>query len=171
MSGGSVSGYVGMATGIIGAITGICGAVMGYVAYRRSNKYKVLDWRIDLKKGLSTSFLMHEGILELVAEADKSRKAVYAATGRFRSGAMEKWNRDVEQDRTSIEQLISGLPGPNESYDNVSAEGLETKIVEMHKLQEKLKSYLTKYKKFLAEDDESRRFLRDQAHSKIRGST
>ena len=47
------AGYVGMVTGVIGAITGIAGAIMGYIGYRRSNKLKSLDLRLELRKSIS----------------------------------------------------------------------------------------------------------------------
>jgi len=166
MSDVSLLSYVGAATGIIGSITGIAGAIMGYIAYRRSNMLKSLDLRMELKKSRNSAFAAHEKSLEVIEESEKSRKAVSAAMGRFGSGGMKQWEQDLAKDKRSIEKLVYELPHPTEDYDSLSAKELETKIVEIHRLQTYVQVYVDKYTKELASDDEDRKFLRDQAHSR-----
>lgn len=166
-----ISDYVGMIAGIIGSITGIAGAIMGYIAYHRSNLTKALDLRIELKKSLNEAFVIHEGALLLIEDADRSRKGLLSATGKFRSGEMDVWNKELAIDKKAMEDIVSKLPHPSEKYEALSMEELEEKIVELHKLTTKIKVYVDKYEKALAHDDETRRFLRDQAHARYPKST
>ena len=75
--------YVGMATGIIGAITGVSGAIMGYVSYRRSNRLKSLDLRLELRKAVNELQSNFSQIEKLIEYANQSRVAVFAARGFF----------------------------------------------------------------------------------------
>ena len=166
MSDINVSDYVGMVTGIVGAITGIAGAIMGFIAYRRSNLTKALDLRLELKKSLNEAYVIYEGVLALLKDADKSRQGTFSATGRLRSGDMDVWKEEIQKDKKAMEDIVCMLPHPSEQYETLTIEKLESKIVELHKHTTKIKLYVDKYEKVLAQDDETRRFLRDQAYAK-----
>jgi len=88
--------YVGMVTGIVGAITGVAGAIMGYLGYRRSDKLKVLDLRLELRKAVSDARVALEQLRELIHTANRSRVNNFAARGLSQSGTMIKWNAEVK---------------------------------------------------------------------------
>lgn len=149
--------YVGIIAGAIGAITGVSGAVMGYVSYRRSNKIKTLDLRIELRKALNNLHESLHNIDALIAKADASKRAVAAARGYFRSGRMERWNNDVESDKAELSRLDKGVPEVDESFSNLDESELESKLVELHKMQVRANGMLGKYESSLRSDDEERR--------------
>jgi hypothetical protein len=101
--------YVAIATGIIGAITGIAGAIMGYVSYRRSNKLKAFDLRLELRKAANDVHADLARLRDLFNKADKSRQAVNAAMGMSRSGAMVSWQNKLKADRAQFATLHSRL--------------------------------------------------------------
>ena len=138
---------------------------MGFVAYRRSNTLKALDLRIELKKSVNSAYIDHERAVELVENADKSRKAIASAMGMFHSGRMKLWSDNLAKDKRAIEKSVSELPCPNEDYKSLTAMQLETKIVEIHRLQTKVTLLVEKYTKEIANDDEGRKFLREQARA------
>ncbi len=154
------TGYVGMVSGTIGAITGIAGAIMGYIGYRRSNKLKSLDLRLELRKAISDAHADLTKLRKLIEDANISRKAVMAARGMFRSGAMAKWENEVELDRAKIGELTRNAPKIEATYDTLQAEELESELVSIHSLRGEINSFLAKYSNAISSDDEQRRQLR-----------
>src|SRR3972149_7954160 len=150
------AGYVGMVTGVIGAITGIAGAILGYIGYRRSNKLKSLDLRLELRKSISDAHTDLTQLRKLIDEANKSREAVMAARGMFRSGAMEKWKKEVEIDRGKIGELFRKAPKAGTTYDTLNAEELESELVAIHSLRGEINCFLEKYSNAISSDDEQR---------------
>lgn len=160
------TGYVGMATGIIGAITGVAGAIMGYISYQKSNSLKSLDLRLELQKA-ENDFQSDISLLkERIEYADKSRRAVLAARGLFRSGRMDKWNLEAKKDIERIEQLSSDDQAEEDSYDNLGPKDLESKIVDAHRRQRELDKMLEKYNAAIQSDDNQRNHIREDARSR-----
>ncbi len=159
-------GYVGMATGIIGAITGISGAIMGYVSYRRSNNLKSLDLRIELRKAINVAHLNLRQLEKLIEYAYKSRERVAAATGKFKSGMMEKWQQEVEADKSAVKQLFQNVPAADNSYDNLTPKALESTLVEVHRFQIHIDELSKKYDAALRTDDEERKYIREDVRAR-----
>jgi hypothetical protein len=153
--------YVAIVTGLIGAITGIAGAIMGYVSYRRSNKIKALDLRLELRKAVNDVHADLDRLRALINKADRSRQAVEAARGAFSSGAMEKWKNEVKADRTKIAELFKRAPKADSTYDAYGEKELESELIAVHRLQGELRSLLDKYLESIRSDDERRKEIRE----------
>ena len=160
--------YVGIATGVIGAITGIAGAIMGYVGYRKSTKIKALDLRIELRKAVNIVEAALPRLEELLDHADKSRKAVAAATGGRDSGAMVQWSAQFEADKSKLTQLVAQAPSSSENYGDLSPAELESRLVAIHKLQGQIGEQSEKYTASLKSDDEQRKQIREDIRSLTR---
>jgi hypothetical protein len=162
--------YAGVATGVIGAVTGIAGAVMGFISYRRTNEMKTLDLRLELMKLLVQLFHQVDSVGELIERAERSRQAVAAATGMRKSGAFERWLKQVEADRESLGVINEAFEELNVDHSAASATDLESKIVEAHALKTTLDAMHQKYSSALAEDDAQRGHIRESSRSRIEGS-
>jgi hypothetical protein len=73
-------------TGIVGAITGPAGSVLGWISYRRSQRVKALDLRLELRKQVSDLRAVVEALPDLLNQSRASRTAVNAAMGVLKSG-------------------------------------------------------------------------------------
>lgn len=140
----------------VGAITGITGSVLGLIAYKRSNELKSLDLRLELRKNLNTLHADANELLPFMEHTKKSRYAVSSATGRLKSGPLQKWDADYESDKTFITALINDIPSLDNTYIDLSHLSLESKIIEVHSLQDKVSRLRQKFNEFLAEDDRAR---------------
>ncbi|HET7650390.1 MAG TPA: hypothetical protein VFL15_06795 [Gammaproteobacteria bacterium] len=160
-------GYVGMLTGIIGAITGVAGAIMGFVSYRTSNNLKSLDLRLDLRKAINNLQSTLSQLDQQIEDAIRSREAVAAATGRFHSGAMQKWKQDTEIDKTTIKRLLQSAPATTNNYDDLTPKDLESTLVEVHRLQVQVDGLSKKYYLAVQSDDEERKHLREDVRTRL----
>jgi hypothetical protein len=162
-------GYVGMITGIVGAITGVAGAIMGYLGYRRSTSLKSLDLRLELRKAANNVQAGLSRLERLIEHANHSRKAVAAAKGTFGSGMMVKWKQDVEMDKNLARELSKNAPPADRNYDDLTPKELESKLVELHKLQVQIDELTQKYDAAVRADDEDRKHIREAAEARFRG--
>ena len=154
-----------MASGVIGAIAGV-------IAYRRSNKIKSLDLRLELRKAvveLQASYSELDGLMD---RSHRSRTNVSAARGRTGSGEMEEWNSDVETDRATVAQLSEAIPNEGEKFKTLNTEDLESKLVDIHKTQVEVNQIRDRYNAALLEDDRQRDHIREDArvHRPVTGS-
>jgi|APLak6261670063_1056076.scaffolds.fasta_scaffold01439_2 hypothetical protein len=149
-------GYTGAITGVIGAITGIAGSVLGYVAYRRSDQLKALDLRLELRKNSTSLVAEAKELLPLLDYAKKSKVAVVAATGMYKSGATEKWVAECDTDVEKIKALLGALPNPEDQHLDLPPTDLETKLVEAHGLKDTVSRFRKKYDDSIATDDKDR---------------
>jgi hypothetical protein len=155
------SGYVGMASGIIGAITGIAGAIMGYIGYRRSNRIKSLDLRLELRKAVTDVQTDMDRLRTLIDKANKSRQAVFVARGLSRSGPMERWKGEVADDKAKTGELFKRAPKAENPYGKLQMKELESELVAVHKLKGEVKRLLDKYSDVIRSDDEERKQIRE----------
>lgn len=153
--------YVGMATGVVGAITGIAGAVMGYVSYRKIDGIKTLDLRLELRRAANDTRASLSALERLLEYSNRSRKAVASATGRFRSGMMQKWSEEYASDNTLVAGIQVSVPDLDENYDQLTHQELEQKLVAVHSLQNQIKSLSDKYNAAVVSDDEDRRQIKE----------
>lgn len=149
-------GYTGAVTGVIGAVTGIAGSVLGYIAYRRSDQLKALDLRLELRKNSSSLVSDANELLPLLGYAKRSKSAVAAATGMYKSGATEKWIGECDEDIAKVKALMDVLPNPDDQHLDLSPTDLETKLVEVHSLQDAVSRFRRKYDDSIATDDKDR---------------
>jgi len=161
------TGYVGMITGIVGAITGVVGAIMGYVGYRRSTSLKSLDLRLELRKAGNNVQAGLSQLEKLIEDANHSREAVAAATGRFGSGTVVKWKQDVEVDKNVAKQLSQNAPPAEKNYDDLSPKELESKLVEVHRVQVQIDELREKYDAAVRADDEERKHIKESARARF----
>ncbi|OEU70925.1 MAG: hypothetical protein BA863_18335 [Desulfovibrio sp. S3730MH75] len=155
------TGYVGMGTGLIGAITGIAGAIMGYISYRKSNRLKALDLRLELRKAVSDVHADLDRLKALIDDANGSRQAVFAARGMSQSGAMEIWKNEVKADKAKIGELFKRALKVESTYDTLEAKELESEVVVVHKYKSKIRRLLDKYSGAIRSDDEQRKQIRE----------
>ena len=149
-------GYAGVITGVIGAVTGVAGSVLGYIAYRRSDQLKALDLRLELRKNVTLLISDASELLPLFEHAQRSKLAVAAATGMYKSGATEKWVSEYEVDKIAAIALIEKLPRADESFTELSPSNLESKLVEIHSQQDAISRLHKKYDESIAVDDRDR---------------
>jgi hypothetical protein len=144
-------------TGYVGMVTGIFGAVMGYLGYRRSHQIKVLDLRLELRKGLSDAHTSLGAIRGLMEDAARSHSRVLAARGLGGSGSMTAWENTFGADSAEVDQIAGSIRSEAADYAALSAEHLESELVAGHRVNKKLSALIDKYRGELAADDEARR--------------
>jgi hypothetical protein len=169
MASSELLAYTGAVTGVIGAITGVAGAVMGFIGYRRSERIKALDLRIELRKLISDLFEEVQELAGLLADAKKSRTAVAAATGRIGSGAMERWNAQWDADSKSIEAFEAGLDDLNVDHSKDDHATLESNLVEAHSLLTSVRRLREKFESSMASDDRERDHIRADVRTQAAG--
>lgn len=145
----------------IGAITGISGAVMGFLAFRRTGKFKAIELRVALRKAQCTLKADAEELEPLLNNAKKSRERVSAASGSFGSGATKQWLADWDADVTSAKSLSAEAGAFQKDCSKLSFATLESEQVAAHVLQRKIDTLKSKYQKSLAQDDAQRDHLRE----------
>jgi hypothetical protein len=158
--------YVGAITGVIGAVTGISGAIMGYLSYRKAGAIKSLELRLELMKVGVEVFQKADDLGALLTRAKRSRDAVAAATGMYKSGAREKWMRQFAADEESLATINESVDDLNVDYSTSTLQQLEKAIGELHALRVIVQGISERYATFISEDDRAREFLRDQAHAR-----
>jgi hypothetical protein len=162
-----LSDYVGMTTGIVGAITGIVGAVWGYKGYAASNRFKSQDLRLQLRKGATESIELAKEVRALIDRSDKSRIAVASASGFLKSSRMVNWKSEVEAGQSEIDRISEGLPLERNLWSNFSDEQIENEIIRIHGEKLKMEKLRKKFEGEIAEDDERRNHIREQAHKRL----
>ena len=160
------SGYGGMVTGLIGAVTGIAGAIMGYISYRRSNRLKSLDLRLELRKSVSDVHADLNRLKKLIDNANGSRQAVLVARGMSQSGPMEKWKNEVNADKAKIGKLFEHAPKAETTYGTLEVKELESELVTVHKHSGEIRTLLDKYSEVIRSDDEQRRQIREDQRAR-----
>lgn len=158
--------YVGATTGVIGTCTGVFGAVMGVIAYRRAGALKSIDLRLELRRLDVDLQRVIEGLPHLLEKAKKSREAINAAKGMFKSGAMQGWQQHWEQDLAAVQDLPQRLPCVDFNFDKATHKSLEHKLIEVHKLRGLADRFANKYEASLAADDGDRDHLRADVRSR-----
>jgi hypothetical protein len=143
-------------TGAIGTITGVIALTIGFFNYRRVSKLKSLDLRLELRKAINVLANSVSQGIALIDRADASRKAASAATGMFHSGAMVKWTAGVTADKSELSQVQAEVPKTEETFQNLGASELESKLIEVHRLQGKIDNIRNKYESALRADDQTR---------------
>lgn len=160
--------YIGAISGVIGAVTGLAGATVAYISYRKTEKLKSLDLRLELRKAVARLQAEVDELPALVDRTEKSRMAVASATGMLRSGAMTMWEAQWEADRKSIEPVQAGVKELNIDHAESTPIELEAKLVEAHGLQSAISRLKESCASCLAEDDRQRNHLREDLRARTR---
>ena len=147
-------------TNYVGMFTGIFGAIMGFIGYKKSNKIKSLDMRMELREDINNARLSLAQLEELLPYADKSRRRVAAAAGNSGSGRMQLWEQEFVADTERLMQIAGEIPNPEIQYSDLRPEGLEQEIIDIHQLQGQLDLLSKKYKSTVQEDDQMREEIR-----------
>ncbi|MDP9891542.1 transposase-like protein [Variovorax boronicumulans] len=159
--------YVGAITGVIGAVTGISGAIMGYLSYRKAGAIKSLELRLELMKIGVEVFQKADDLGALLARAKRSRDAVAAATGMYKSGAREKWIQQFAADEESLTAINESVDALNIDYSQSTLQQLEKAIGELHAFRVVVNGISARYTASISEDDRSREVLRDQTRARV----
>ncbi len=144
--------YLPMILGSVGAITGV-------LSYRNSKNFKSLDLRIELRKSCQDLILIHESVMNLLESTDKSRKAIYAASGQLDSGAMVKWTQKYEEDYKYLHEMSDDIT-EGFSFANMNTSELEDKLVEVSGFTTGLRIIEKRYLGYLEEDSKQRDAIR-----------
>jgi len=160
--------YVGMISGLIGAATGIAGAIMGYLGYQKATSLKSLDMRLELRRAGTDLTTSYAELNALIDDANQSRMRMAAARERFKSGMMERWNNELEIDKTTIAQIEESIPKDNEQYKDLNTEKLEAKLVDVHRIQGEVTQLINKYHAAMDEDKRQGDHLREDMRSRIK---
>lgn len=153
--------YVGTIAGIIGALTGIAGAVMGWIAYRRSNQIQASDRRLELHKLRNSTHVAAVGLVDLLPQALRSRRAVLNARGVLHSSMTQQFEEQHAADSARATELAMQVPSTDESFDASSMEEIEERIVQLHRTKEWIDELLRKYTAHMDEDAKWRAELRN----------
>lgn len=136
------------------AIAGVIGAVTGIISLVKVSKLKSLDLRMERGKVINTIQVKLDGLNDLCQKADQSRVYRFAAQGLSKSGSMEKWKKELEKHKETIKNLSDGFSALKD--EKVSGDRLEKNILELHSIDERIKSLLDDLKGSIAEDDVAR---------------
>jgi hypothetical protein len=147
---------IGAVTGIVGAVTGIAGFVLGYVSYRRSQKLKSLDLRLELNRRLAEVRTTISELPDLLHRSKQSRDSVLAALGTFRTGAHTVWTTHWKNDLAEAQDLAKELPPADERFQQATHDDLEGQLLAVHALELKSGRIRDKYLEALAADDRDR---------------
>ena len=153
-------------TGYVGMISGIAGAVLSVISYRKSNSIKKLDLRLELRKEINNANTNLAHLTGLIPYANKSRTAVAAATGNLRSGVMQRWNNELEQDNEQLASITERAPDSEAKYDSLNTKDLESKLIEVHSLQSEINKLVNKYQSAIDSDDSERNHIREDIRAR-----
>jgi len=149
--------YVGAVTGIIGTLVAIVSAV---ATYRRVSRIKALDLRIELRKLEADVELALSSLPALIATAKESRTAMKNAVGTLRTGIMQNWLKEADDDRAAALQIEADFKSSLLDDAGATEDALEARLIEMHRLHARVTAYSDKYKASFAEDEKERAQLR-----------
>ena len=153
--------YIGTVTGIIGTLTGIAGLIMGWIAYRRSNQIQTVERRLELNKLRNSANVAVVGLVDMLPQAVQSRRAVLNARGVLHSSMMRQFEEQHQRDLERAKDLAAQVPSADESFDSLSVEEIEAKIVQLHRTKEWIDELMRTYSDHLADDDKWRAELRN----------
>lgn len=115
-------------TGTIGAITGAIALVVSIKSYARVSAMKALDLRLELSRAFDNLDVVLSGIDCYFDYVHKSHLAVFAATGRLRSGEREAFEKDFEGDKARLRRLLGTQPKREADYGSYTPGALEAVI-------------------------------------------
>jgi hypothetical protein len=95
-----------------------------------------------------------DNLQELADKANQSRVNCLAARGLSQSGPMQKWKADFEKNKDVIKGLSEKFSALKTG--EVSGKKLEEQILELHFIEEQMKSLTSGLNSSLAEDDVAR---------------
>lgn len=139
---------------ILSGIAGVTGAVTGIISLAQVRKVKSLDLRMERGRLLNAIQVTLDGINDFADKANQSRVYRFAAQGLAKSGSMQKWQAAYEKDKQSISDLSEKFLSLKDS--TVSAGKLDSHILELHLIEERLKSLTDGFAASIAEDDVAR---------------
>lgn len=149
-------------TGVVGAVTGVAALVVSVIAYRRSNQVKSLDMRLELRKVVGESHGSLTNLRSLIEYAAGSRRAVLAARGQVRSGAMQLWEQTLTTDRAEIARIAAALRSEAADFAALPVNNLEEELVAAYKLKASLSTLVEKYRAEVTADNDSRRQIGEE---------
>ena len=95
-----------------------------------------------------------DNLNDLSQKADQSKKHCFAAQGLFQSGSMQKWKDKIEKDKQFIKSLIEKFLILRER--ELSGRKLELDILELHRIEQQIKSLTEDFMSSMKEDDAAR---------------
>lgn len=144
--------YVGMGSGLIGSITDISGAIMGYISYRRSNKLKSMDLRLELCKAVSDIHTDSKRLIELMATTSAARQVLWRKRGLQKTPAMKQFTNKVVVDKKKIAKIRESISEDRSVYDKLNIKDLESWLVSVHKFKSEIQNLIDKYSDFSRSD-------------------
>ena len=151
-----------------GFIIAVVALLVSFASYRRTNTIKSLDLRLELRRSIVDLRGDLATFSELLIAAEKSRKAVAAATGNLGSGRMKLFIDKIAEERGLALQLHNQLPTSTNNFRSLDTKALEEQIVITHQLRGKVATLIEKYQGSLANDDQERKRIDESAARRIR---
>jgi hypothetical protein len=142
---------------ILSGIAGIVGAVTGVASLLEVRKLKSLDLRMESGRLLNTIQIGLDSLTELKEKANRSRINRLAAQGLAQSGSMQKWKEDFEKNKQIVHYLSEKFLALKNR--KVSSKKLEAYILDLHLIEEQVKSMTSGFDVSLAEDGIARETL------------
>jgi hypothetical protein len=139
---------------VLSGIAGVVGAVTGVISLVEVRKLKFLDLRMERGRLLNTIQIGLDNVKALGDKANQSRVNCLAARGLAQSGSMQKWKEDFERNKQAIENLSGKFL--TLKNDKASGKGLEAHILDLHFIEEQVKSLVSGFEGSIAEDDVAR---------------
>lgn len=142
------------AVSILSGIAGIVGAVTGIISLVQVKKVKSLDLRMEQGRLRNAVQIGLDNLNDLADKANQSRIYRFSAQGISQSGAMQKWKTDFEKKKNDIQELSQKFS--TLKNETVFGAALEKNILDLHLIEEQIKSITSDFSSSIAEDDVAR---------------
>lgn len=139
-----------------GIVTGIAGTIMGCISLRRTDQFKALDLRLELKKEQATLLADVEDLRTLLDKAKNSHTRLASAVGSYQSGGTKHWLDCWSKDCEVTEVLRQEIIVFQTDCSALGHNALETQLVTAHILRRKVEKLRDQYRESLLADDRRR---------------
>jgi hypothetical protein len=136
-------------------LTSAASAAYAYKTYRATVELKKHDFSLELQRANETLRAAVSELPELLAQANRSRRAVYAAQGLGKGSAWDQWSARVAEIQSEIEALQKRLPD-EDRFDQMDLSRLRDLIVSTHALQKRADRAAGLLNDAMQEDDRRR---------------
>lgn len=143
---------------VVSALAALASAIYAFKTYRATEDLKKHDFVLQLQTANETLRSAVKELPNLLAQANRSRRAVYAAQGLGGGSVWEQWAARVAEIETEIQALQQRLPA-EVRFDELSLSDLRELIVITHGLQERATGAAGCMRGYMHEDDRRREQL------------
>jgi hypothetical protein len=142
--------------------------LVSIIALWRTGRVRVLDVRTRIRKDVAGLRVTLEVLSKTIPAAVRSRQAATAAMGQFKSGSMERFSREAEEDAATIERLQIALNNIERTWLSLSYDDVEAKAVAAHDIAARACVLQEKYARASASDEMTREHLREASIARMK---